>query len=280
MFLPNGLAVDPNGTVYIADLGNQRIRRIGSDGGISTLAKTVADPIGGLFGFGPAQVAVDFGKNLYATNTDPLARALLKIDTTSGAVTTIADKFGFPYGVAVEQDGSVLVTDRRVFRISADGSRTAITGSEISAAGVALDRTGILYVADNVNHVVYRIRPNNQTEIIAGNRKNEFSGDGELAVNAGLSGPVAVAVDNQGNLFIAEPKTHDRTFLSRLKLPRTCRSLLQAPPSLVHPVDLVDARIELQVTGGDCALSRVPTKPPMRLARRKRILRPHWTHRG
>src|SRR5262245_44868127 len=74
----------------------------------------------------------------------------------------------------------------------------------IEGLDVAVDRNGNIFIADSDNYIVFRVTPDGVIRSYAGNGIKFTSGDGGLAVNAAVILPTAIALDNQGNLFIAE----------------------------------------------------------------------------
>ena len=187
---PHGVAVDTAGNVYVADTGNNRIRKITSAGVVTTLAGSTSgyhdDPVGTLAQFNtPYGVAVDTAGNVYvADNSNHRIRKI----TSAGVVTTLAGtgtpgyhddpvgtlaQFANPSGVAVDTAGNVYVADtsnRRIRKITAAGVVTTIAGSTsgyldgIGTAaqftnlyGVAIDIAGNVYVADYNNHRIRQI---------------------------------------------------------------------------------------------------------------------------
>lgn len=185
-------AVVVGGKMYITDQVNNRVRIV-SSGNINTLA-----------GNGTQGYA---GDNKAATN---------------------AELFD-PFGIAVDGTGNVYVSDTRnqvVRKISASGTITTYagvnaggagffgdTGSATNAllnvpAGLALDKTGNLYIADAANNKVRIVSTSNVINSFAGNLFADFSGDGGPAVNAELNNPEAVAVDASGNVYIADTENH------------------------------------------------------------------------
>src|SRR5438034_866674 len=235
---PAGVAVDSSGNLYIADLGNERIRKIAAATGIIT---TVAG--NGVLGFAgdggaatnasltrPAGVALDAGGNLYIADLGN--ERIRKFAAATGIITTVAGNgvFGFagdggaatnaslgvPVGVAVDAGGDLYIADHSNNRIrkvtpgtgiittvagngspSFAGDGGAATSASVCVpAGVALDASGNLYIADYGNHRVRKVAA--ATGIIttvAGNGSPAFAGDGGAATSASLNSPVSVALD-------------------------------------------------------------------------------------
>jgi hypothetical protein len=194
---PLGVAVDRLNNVYIADQWNYRIRRIGTSGITNGIITTVAgngDP--GSSGDGglaikatlntPNCVAVDGLNNVYFTEFN--SYRIRKIDYTNpeGIITTIA---------GTGQPGS-----------SGDGARA--TDAKLSfPTGVAVDRLNNVYIAEYTNNRIRKIDYNDPRGIIttiAGTGQPGFSGDGARATDANLSTPCGVAIDSNGNIYIAD----------------------------------------------------------------------------
>lgn len=128
-------------------------------------------------------------------------------------------RFADPYGVAIDADGAVLVADggdsNRIRRIGRDGAVSTVAGGAEGFAdgapgtaafntpsGIAFDRKGNLYVADTGNHAVRRIARDGVVTTIAGDGKPGYA-DGTGAA-ARFNGPVGVAVDEHGNIYVAD----------------------------------------------------------------------------
>ncbi len=191
LIFPSGVAVDGDGNLYIADTDNHRIRKVDTDGDISTVA-------GGGSSLGDG-----------------------------GAAT--AARLIFPSGVAVDGDGNLYIADRnnhRIRKVDADtdfistvaGSRYRGDSGDGGAAtaarlnyprGVAVDGSGNLYIADTDNHRIRKVDADTDfISTVAGSRYRGDSGDGGAATAARLSSPSGVAVDGSGNLYIADRGNH------------------------------------------------------------------------
>ena len=184
---PYGVAVDGAGNVYIADRGNNRIRKIdAATGTIATIAGTGhrgysgdGGPAVGAQLMDPYGVAVDGAGNVYIADRGNYG--IRKVDS-SGIITTIAGG-----GVGFGGDGGPAV-----------GARLR------SPHGVAVDGAGNVYFADRGNHRIRKVNASGIITTIAGTGVHGLGGDGGLAVEAQLWGPEGVAVDGAGNVYIAD----------------------------------------------------------------------------
>jgi sugar lactone lactonase YvrE len=241
---PLGVAVDSSGNLYIADLHNDRIRKVSPGGTISTVAGTGSAGYSGDGGpanraalRGPHGVAVDSSGNLYIA--DHYNRRIRKV-VPGGMISTVAGngtwgysgdggkatsaQLYFPLGVAVNSAGNLYIADssnNRIRKVTPRGTISTVAGNGTwgysgdggpatsaqlaQPKGVAVDSAGNLYIADE-----YRIRkvsPGGTISTVAGTRIVRYSGDGGPATSAGL-GPEGVAVDSAGNLYIADSINH------------------------------------------------------------------------
>ena len=234
----NGVAVDAFGNVYVADVGNNRIRRIETAGvGVTILAggtsgtPTFADGVGAYAGFNLLQgVAVDTAGNVYVAD---YGNNRIRKVTAAGVVTTFAGSgtltyldgtgtnagFKSPAGVAVDSSGNVYVADtnnNRIRKITAVGVVTTLAGSGTSSygdgtgtntgfnvpSGLVVDASGNVYVADTSNHRIRKITIAGVVTTLAGSGTGTWL-DG-TGTNAGFNGPSGVAVDTSGNVYVAD----------------------------------------------------------------------------
>ncbi len=166
-----GLALGPDGSFYIADDANHRIRRVGSDGIISTVVSGLAYPHG---------LALGPDGSLYIAETGGHRIRRLGSD---GSLTTVAGTGTWGY--------------------SGDGG-PASTAQLNSPQGVALGPDGSLYIADMGNFRVRRVGPDGIITTVAGQGDQAYSGEGGPATAARLYEPLSVAVATDGSLYIGE----------------------------------------------------------------------------
>jgi sugar lactone lactonase YvrE len=183
----NHLVVDPKGNIFIADTGNNRIRRVSPDGIITTIAGT------GEMGFGG-----DGGLAVEA-------------------------QFAYPVAIAIDGQGNLYIADfnnHRIRKISTDGIITSVAGTGKSEyngdgkpalesqigepCGVAVDRNGYIYIGDQLNNRVRVITPSGIMHTVAGTGVRGYTGDGGPAEKAQTSNPDIIALDNEGNLYIPD----------------------------------------------------------------------------
>ena len=241
---PTGIALDGSGNLYIADLNNNRVRMVATNGIITTVAGN------GGYGFGgagvpatnavlaaPFDVAVDSMHNLYIA--DGYNDCVRKVDT-NGIITTFAGLpraigplrdggpatnaiLAYPQGVAADALGQLYIADsgdNRIRFVDTNGIITTVAGTNAYAyfgdncpatnaalyepESVALDSYGGLYIADEDNNRIREVDINGLISTVAGNGTTNYSGDGGAAINASLNYPTGVAIDANGNLLIAD----------------------------------------------------------------------------
>ncbi|HEX7837343.1 MAG TPA: NHL repeat-containing protein [Kofleriaceae bacterium] len=239
-FFPAGVAVDTAGNVYVAEEGNNTIRKITAAGVVTTLAGMAgmpgsADGTGAAARFNaPTGVAVDSTGNLYVA--DQSNHTIRKV-TATGVVTTLAGtagifgsadgtgaaaSFAFPQGIAVDTAGNAYVTDtlfdHTIRKITPAGVVTTLAGLAGIAgsvdglgaaarfnnpAGVTVDSAGNVYVADSNNSSIRKVTAAGVVTTLAGTASMFGSADGTGA-DARFNDPAGVVIDSAGNVYVAD----------------------------------------------------------------------------
>jgi uncharacterized protein (TIGR03437 family) len=237
--VPQGLAFDAAGNLYVADSGNHRIRKI-TNGIISTIAGNGSRGTAGNNGPAinaqldlPLGLAVDSSGSVYVA--DPNSNSIRRI--SNGVISVFAGtgtagysgdrgpaasaQLSAPYGVCAAAEGTIYVADtsNSVIRAVSQGTITTVAGTPVRGplgdngpatsatiifpTDVAVDAAGNLYIADASGNRVRKVSGGLITTT-AGNGASGFDGDGGPAVSAKLSGPRGVAVDSVGNLYLSD----------------------------------------------------------------------------
>lgn len=184
------MAFDSNGNLYIADNGNNRIRKVGAGGVISTVAGNGNPTFAGDGGYAtnaslrsPSSVTFDISGNFYIA--DFWNQRIRKV-TAGGIITTVAGNGTYAY--------------------SGDNGQ-ATNASLYFPWGVAIDKAGNLFIADWSNNRVRKVASTGIITTVAGNGSSAFSGDGGSSTKAGIHEPTGMTFDTQENLLIAESQS-------------------------------------------------------------------------
>ena len=237
---PRSLAFDAANNLYIPDTSNYRVRRVDTNGNITTIAgnssygpavngKATSSPLEFPYG-----ISVDAFGNVFFTDSG--ANSLLKIDSASGVLSVLAGGgtpsfadgpsnnvfLDGPAGVGVESNGSILFTElssNRVRRFSSGNVRTvagrvrmggdngpATEAPLNSPIGVSFDKLGNLFIADAEAHQVRKVTLDGLISTVAGTGLAGSPAPGAVASASAIPRNLAVAVDSSGNVFVAASK--------------------------------------------------------------------------
>jgi sugar lactone lactonase YvrE len=222
---PSGVALAPDGVLYVADTGNNAVRRIMPDGVVSTLAGGI--PAGYRDGAshearfnGPVGIAVDARGRVIVADTD---NDRIRVVQRDGVVATLAGgegpgyvdgsstvaRFDTPCGVAVDAAGNVYVADSgngAVRMISPAGVVTSVgplpADGLFRPMGIAADAAGIVYVTDDRGRIV-EITPGTRVRVLAGSQPGFADGAG---LHARFRSPAGLAVAAPGRLIVADAR--------------------------------------------------------------------------
>ncbi len=247
---PSAVAVD-DGTLYIADTMNHRVRKVDLHSGlITTIAGTGQHRLSGDGGPAvsatlnePCALVLDGKGNLYIA--DQSNNRVRRVDLVSGVITTLAGTgeavyggdgmpateaaLAGPSGLAIGPDGALYIADtfngriRRVdlesgiiSTVAGDGGPYRYQGvpNEFSTSlsrpyGIAIDRNGNILITDSDSHLIRRWDCKKKIILaLAGNGVAQFAGDGGPPSESSLNFPFGVAVDAQSTIYIADTFNH------------------------------------------------------------------------
>ena len=243
LYNPIAVSVDIYGNVYIADYGNHKIRMVSSTGIITTIAGTGTVGNSGDGGaatsaqlYYPTGVSVDISGNVYIA--DQYNHKIRKV-TSAGIITTLAGtgtagyngdgnaatsaQLNYPMAVSVDVSGNVYIAEggnNKIRMVTSSGIITTIAGTGTigssgdggaatsaqlnGPAGVSVDISGNVYIADGNNNKIRKVTSAGIITTLAGTGTAGYNGDGNAATSAQLNYPMAVSVDVSGNVYIAE----------------------------------------------------------------------------
>jgi sugar lactone lactonase YvrE len=225
---PNAAALDAADNIFIADWNNNRIRKVTTNGIITTVAGdgSASSTVNGQAATNtgvpaPAFAITDTAGNLYIAENvlDTVAEVATNgLITNLVHFTTVAQSLN---GLAMDASGNLLLANslpNAIQKLGTNGIITTVAGGGSSLGdggaatnaqlnrpwGVSVDKFGTMYISDTWNNRIRKVDAKGIITTIAGNGQAGFFGDGGAATNASLWGPISVALDTFGNLLIAD----------------------------------------------------------------------------
>jgi sugar lactone lactonase YvrE len=265
---PSALVLGPDGNLYVADTGNNRIRKITPTGQVSTVAGDgtagyLDGPAAKAQFNGPIGLTVSGGGDIYVADT---YNDVIRMITTEGEVTTVAGGgtpgfadgeqkvalFDTPSGI-IATDSSLIVADtgnRRLRKVSAEGGVTTLptSGEEISRPiGLALSHDHYLYVTELDRSRVVQVAPDGVARVIAG----EFKLAAGIAIGPHANKPVELVVADSGNYLVRKlEQSTVSNDASDDPLPKLTKETLGVQ-SLIWPIDPQQSPHEVVATMGE-----------------------------
>jgi hypothetical protein len=252
LYGPTSAIVDAAGVLYLSDGNNNRIRKVGTNGIITTIAGTGVSGYSGDGGKAtsaklqyPSSLFLDAKGVLYFADT---YNSCIRKISTSGIITTVAGtgvegfsgdggpaaqaELGYPYALAFDKNGIMYIADEynsRIRKIDASGIISTIAGGIGSFSspgnggpalnalisypvGVVTDTIGNIYISEGYGYWVRKIDTSGIITDIAGNGIEGYSGDGGDASLAELDNPKSITFDQAGNLYLADGNVRKITF--------------------------------------------------------------------
>jgi len=228
---PWDITISHDGTLYVADSGNHRIRKISANRIVSTVAGSTQGFKDGntndsLFSF-PISITITYDGTLYVADT---ANHRIRKISTNGIVSTVAGSrrgfkdgntndslFNDPRGITISQDGTLYVTDyfnHRIRKISTNGIVSTVAGSIQGfkdgnandslfnyPGGITISHDGTLYVADNNNHRIRKISTNGIVSTVAGSIQGFKDGNTN---DSSFYYPCGITISHNGTLYVSD----------------------------------------------------------------------------
>ena len=281
---PSGLALDPQGNLFVTDTGNNRIRKVSPNGQVTTVAGDgtagYADGPAVQARFnGPIGIAVDAHGNIYVADS---YNDRIRMISSDGQVSTVAGAgnpgyadgdrgaalFDTPCGVSVTSDGTIIVADTgndRLRKISPQGTVTTMTLTGnlqdlSSPIGLALSHDNFIYVTELDRSRVVQIAPDGAAYVVAGTISGFADGSNEarfnqptgIAIRPQPTKPTELYVADSGNYLVRKlDQTVDSTAaIVTEQYPKLTNEILLMP-SLIWPIDPQQSPHEVVATVGE-----------------------------
>jgi hypothetical protein len=219
---PMAVAVDHAGNIYIADGHNDRVRKMDTNGIISTVIGGGTENAGNYCSLSAADVGNIFPKDIFIDSSDRVYITdgqLWRLET-NGTLINLSDSScgygsldpGFSSGFFDASGAFIYASGNNIFRTTDMRTSTLLGAfSDVSPGALTAlsgDASGNIYVASLLSNTVYRFDPTGTSTIFAGTRTAGYSGDGGSAASANINNPTDVSVDAAGNVYMADRMNH------------------------------------------------------------------------
>ena len=243
LYAPEGVAIDASGNLYIADAENSCIRKVDTNGNITTAVGNGSFGYSGDGGLAtaavinyPFEVVFDYFGNMYIA--DNHNNAVRKVNTAGIISTFISSGMGYVLGMACDHVGNLYLSDANahvirkantagvITTIAGDGTRGYsgdgghATNAELnSPEGVAVDALGNVYISDTWNSRIRMVNTNGIISTVVGTGAGAstftccYGGDGGPATAADINMPYGIAIDATGNLYIDD---HNNNYIRKV----------------------------------------------------------------
>jgi uncharacterized protein (TIGR03437 family) len=224
---PRAIAIGSSNNLYVADTGNNEVRKITSAGTISSIANQLNNP---------TSVVVDTQGSVYIADSGN--NRIVQV-TVSGTANTFAKLMGV-LAVAVDPSGNIVAADStQIWSVASNGALTSLVGGLTSPNGLAYASDGTLFIADTGANVIRQFSTSSELTTIAGTGTAGFSGDGASALAAQLNAPTVIAIGANGTLLIADSgnnRIRSLTPAAAVAAELTTVSLVNAASLLTGPI--------------------------------------------
>lgn len=212
---PVAVAVDGAGNLFIADMGNNRIRKVTAATGIISTVAGTSNPGSSANGIGdgglatdallngPTDVAVDGAGNLYIV--DSYNGLIRRAMASTGVISTYIGGLSNPRNLDIDAAGNVYLSVMGgVEKVDLNG-RITLLAQPGNPMGVRVDAAGNVYIADQAKNQIWQVNPQTLAiTVLAGNGGSGYTGDGMLATNTALNAPQGIVLDTAGNVYVAD----------------------------------------------------------------------------
>lgn len=228
---PSGLSIDSNNNIYVADYGNERVRKISSTGAVTTIAGTGSQcscdgPIASARLQLPTDTAVGLNGDIFVTEEYGKIRRIVKSGSSYDSISTFTSQAsGKPYTMAIDSSGNIYTPsydDRRIYKFDTSANRTTFAGNgnpgssdnsdKLQATfdklfGIAVDPAGNVYVTQEGGHNIRKISSAGRVSTLAGSYNSTGDTNGSQSASR-FYNPQGIIVKSDGDVYVADKQNH------------------------------------------------------------------------